>query len=121
MILGAASGGWAKARNAARAHAFIETKFYFPLDALCAALGSLGREIDRLRERLVLQRVVKRHRLGARLREHLRQTCGEGVVGTLIGPEPEHPARAQLRSQKGEPRRAVEGGVARIEQGVGGM
>jgi hypothetical protein len=34
-----------------------------------------------------LKRVVKRHLLGARIRENAAKTRGDGVVQTIIGPE----------------------------------
>src|SRR6266404_4248067 len=52
----------------------------------------LFRKINRLREGLILKRVVKRHLLGARIRENAAKTRGEGVVQTIIGPESEETA-----------------------------
>jgi hypothetical protein len=49
----------------------------------------LFRKINRLREGLILKRVVKRHLLGARIRENAAKTRGEDVVRTIIGPESE--------------------------------
>lgn len=40
----------------------------------------LFRKINRLREGLILKRVVKRHLLGARIRENAAKTRGEDVV-----------------------------------------
>jgi hypothetical protein len=68
-----------------------------------------------------LKRVVKRHLLGARIRENAAKTRGEGVVQTIIGPESEDTAGAQMCGKLGEPLLAVESGVLRIEQKVGGM
>src|SRR6266478_1301555 len=52
----------------------------------------LFRKINRLCEGLILKRVVKRHLLGARIRENAAKTRGEGVVRTIIGPESERGA-----------------------------
>jgi hypothetical protein len=49
-----------------------------------------------LREGVILKRVVKRHLLGARIRENAAKTRGEGVVQTIIGPESEDTAGALL-------------------------
>ena len=68
-----------------------------------------------------MKRVVKRHLLGARIRENAAKTRGEGVVQTIIGPESEDTAGAQMCGKLGEPLLAVESGVLRIEQKVGGM
>jgi hypothetical protein len=54
-----------------------------------AAHRLLFRKINRLREGLILKRVVKRHLLGARIRENAAKTRGEDVVRTIIGPESE--------------------------------
>ena len=81
----------------------------------------LFRKINRLREGLILKRVVKRHLLGARIRENAAKTRGEDVVQTIIGPESEDTAGAQMCGKPGEPLLAVESGVLRIEQKVGGM
>ena len=81
----------------------------------------LFRKINRLREGLILKRVVKRHLLGARIRENAAKARGEGVVQTIIGPESEDTAGAQMCGKPGEPLLAVESGVLRIEQKVGGM
>ena len=68
-----------------------------------------------------MKRVVKRHLLGARIRENAAKTRGEGVVQTIIGPESEDTAGAQMCGKPGEPLLAVESGVLRIEQKGGGM
>jgi hypothetical protein len=81
----------------------------------------LFRKINRLREGLILKRVVKRHLLGARIRENAAKTRDEDVARTIIGPESEDTARAQMCSKPGEPLLAVESGVLRIKQKVGGM
>src|SRR5437763_12400557 len=51
----------------------------------------------------------------------MRRRRGEGVVQTIIGPESEDTAGAQMCGKLGEPLLAVESGVLRIEQKVGGM
>jgi hypothetical protein len=81
----------------------------------------LFRKINRLREGLILKRVVKRHLLGARIRENAAKTRGEDVVQTIIGPESEDTTGAQMCGKSGEPLLAVESGVLRIEHKVGGM
>src|SRR6478672_6973142 len=76
----------------------------------------LFRKINRLCGGLILKRLVKRHLLGARIRENAAKTRGEGVVQTIIGPESEDTAGAQMCGKLGEPLLAVESGVVRIEQ-----
>jgi hypothetical protein len=62
---------------------------------------------------LILKRVVKRHLLGARIRENAAKTRGEGVVRTIIGPESEDTAGAQMCGKPGEPLLAIKSGVLR--------
>ena len=47
--------------------------------------------------------VVKRHLLGARIRKNAAEARGEGVVRTIIGPESEDTAGAQICGKPGEP------------------
>ena len=65
--------------------------------------------------------VVKRHLLGARIRENAAEARREGAVRTVIGPESEDPAGAEMCGKPGKSLVAVKSGVLRIEQKVGGM
>src|SRR6516164_2530195 len=114
------SSMWARRVGCFSAPAFPPSSTRFGHSSF-AGYRLLFRKINRLREGLILKRVVKRHLLGARIRENAAKTRGEGVVQTIIGPESEDTAGAQMCGKPGEPLLAVESGVLRIEQKVGGM
>ena len=80
-----------------------------------------ARQIDGLGEGPVLQRIVERHRLGARLRKAIGEPRRERVVGQRVGPQAEHAAGAELRGQPAQAVGLIEAGMARIEQAVGRM
>src|SRR6516164_1475996 len=112
------SSMWARRVGCFSAPAFPPSSTRFGHSSF-AGYRLLFRKINRLREGLILKRVVKRHLLGARIRENAAKTRGEGVVQTIIGPESEDTAGAQMCGKPGEPLLAVESGVLRIEQKVG--
>ena len=84
-------------------------------------LARFLREVDGLREWPILQLIVERHQLGARLGKHTTEPVQEGVIGKLVGPEPEHTAVAQFRCQLPETLGLIEARIARIEQEAGRM
>ena len=77
-----------------------------------------ARQVDGLRELVVLQRIVERHQLGARFSEDLGQPHREGRIGTLVRPQPENTSRLEVGGQPAKTLGAIESGVSRVEQEV---
>ena len=73
-------------------------------------------QIDRLDEGVVLKRIVECHFLDPRLRENGRQTFCEGRIRPLVRPEPEHPARFEMRDQRRQPLGLIETGTPLIQK-----
>src|SRR6266446_6139337 len=82
---------------------------------------SFLREVDGLRERPILQRIVKRHQLGACLGKHTTEAGQECVVRKLVGPEAEHTPITQFRCQLLQTLGLIEARMTRIEQRTGRM